>query len=1289
MSNKDLYFINNSKIEPEDPNKYYKNTLLYPIAKSFLDNFPQYTDIIKTYEQTLDSIPDIISKDKVLDKFIAINNTTSINIKVWMDNVRIYPPDTIEAINNSNFGYVPTPNIAFAARNNYTAVIIADINYSYTIYDAPHDNTYVNRVKFAKTASEVGTTHTYKLPNSYVVNIPIPIGCKYCALRHYDMPTLIKSGEEMTNYYGFFIIEGYCKYILPLYRKPFNRPLIVKNDYEEQLSRAEAIYTKGYDYEESYYIVGAMVVPKNQSSKSVRSEKASAHKTSPPDFGFSLQLAHPKMNEEIKVNNKSTKKLFNFVPIKFLFVAFGCLTDSEMIKYICPQLDDYGLINAISSACLQGYKHREAIYNSSHINLPSNSNYIFYEKPLTEFDAKYIIGMIILSDKTKNEILSSIDEKKRENEFKIWVVQLVTEILNERFMPGIGAHIDGNVDRNTAVCVELGMIIKELYMIGNKLNPTQDKTSLTNRRVRHGQQLAREFKSFHGVRLREIFEAIKTTLSKRPDIKTINESLNSLMQTVSKQISNAQSTSLINAFKGTSNESKLSAEILQPKSQPFAWNSLRQIVIATEKKKNNSSSVSWEHRAVHQSELYFICPTQTPESQAGKFKTPAIFTYISLTGDEKSVIRIIQKYKTYIPSIKNISNVGEYYVVRVNGCVIGYAPQYEEIENLFKLLMISRRNNKIPIDCGITMNHILSRLDVWTDTGRLISPFVVLENAFTISAKDITKGEHIRLSGSIKIKPEFQEWLIRLRDDNKVYYEGFQKGFIEYMDPEMTIYNAVIAPCMKELYKNPHIYTHVALPNHIHGIIASIVPAINTNAGVRASYLTNHVKQQIGLVLSTPQLKYGSDLNILTSPQIPVVRPIVYDFMNIREFPIGQNVIVAFMAFKDNQEDAIILNRASVERGLLQIDSLSTFIVTDISPKDDEFKVPTGNITLNGNPDSYSKLDPSTALPKNIGDIFYTNDVIIGKVTKSSDGEVDSSLLNDRPDGRYPMSANLRPLRCVVKNKIHGESKTTKIALMGQFRVPIVGDKFNSEHAQKGTCGCILDPDEMPYNSTGIRPDIIFNAPAVFQRKTYGHMFVSVLAKIASLLGCPIDCTPYHTIRDVDDVRELFGKLGLDKAGYETLYDAETGRPYQSQIFMSNHYWGRQSHLVEMKLSVRNNGPRVLETGQPQKGRKHGGGLSIDKMTFDAHNSAGICELSRDIHLNQGSKIKIAICKRCKSPLGYYHAVEQRWMCSKCGPHQDIVIKDVPPAANLLNHIFNGLHLSMDYIDESTEPTIM
>ena len=1321
---KDLININNDKIPNEVNPELERNALLYPAAKSFLEKYPQYNDVLTTYEDAMESIGEIIKHIQTIDTYIPVDGNLSVHFKLWMDNTRIYSPDSIESSELSNFGYVPTPNDAIVNRKQYSATMVSDIHYSYCIKQTNvTGKSYTDLFNTFSTVNDKITERS--IPNGYVVNFPIPIGCKYCSLRNYDYKTLISSGHEMESLYGFFIIDGLHKYIIPIYKKPFNIPIVIKNVYDEQLARTEIIYTKSFDYENSFFIVGAMLMQKNITTQ-----------VSPPDFGFSLQLQHPKMISEASME-ANNKKLINFVPIKFLFYAFGCTSDREMVSYICPSGDDVGLINAVRMACLQGYRHKEVL-NKTQTKI----------KPLTPFIARYIIGMLVLNEATlKGLQIIATDESQEVNveSFKLLVVQTISAIFDERFMPGAGSLSDTN--RNTVICIELGNIVRDLYNIGCGLEVSQDKASLTNRRIRHGAQISYEVKNFHGVRLREVLEQITPLFKERKNLQNIETILHNKLIELAKAISMNQSKSLVNAIKGTSKEqSNIRAEYMSFKNFPFMQNLERQIVISSSLKQKGAT-VSWEHRAVHQSELFFICPTQTPENgdQVGRFKTPALYTKITLGTIGKDEMNYLKKQPQYHQNVT--INRNQLYAIKINGSIVGYVREYEDVEELYANLLMARRKQLINREASIVLNHRLGYLAIWTDGGRIISPFIVVRNVVKnindslvknndesssvkstsdkSSMKDTNEslmknnGESSSVKSSqVKITSEnssmknigesssmkdtneslvmfkggnstivfHDEFLNWLQDCSKKIYQfdnGLDNGFIEFLDPDMAVNNAVIAPTVKDFYAKPQMYTHIAFPNHIHGIIAALVPAINMNVAVRSSLSTNFTKQAIGSCIRYPQLKHV-DVHLLVAPQIPLARTCTYDHLRIGEYPFGQNVIVAFLQAKYNQEDALILNGASVESGLLQIDSIKN-VADEIMSKNEEYSLPNDKVTVNGNMLAYSKIDPLTSLPKNVGEVFYTNDPIIGKIRKTPSGDVDVSMLNDSLDGKYPPSANQRPIRCICRNRIMDENKQYKMAMFGQFRVPILGDKFNSEYAQKGTVGKILPVEDVPYTSTGIRPDIIFNPPAIIRRRTYGQIYIGILSKIAALLGCPIDTTQYHTLRTDEQLFDILRKMGLEDNGYETVYDPDTGKPFESRIFVCNHYWERQSHLTEEKISLRCFGPKVIETMQPTRGRKNAGGQAIDRMSFDSLTASGSFELLRDSFLNQGSKMKTGICKRCNYTLCYYHQLTHEWVCPRCGRHDEFIIKEVPPASVLLTHILTGCHIGLDYYDKTVD----
>lgn len=1242
------YYANNEEIK--DNNKRLEiNSMLYPIAKSYFENHHDYDDLINTFDYSLDNIHNIIDdKNPVIENIQIKGSDDYIQYKMWFDNVRICPPNSEEAKTFSLLGWVPTPNVALAKMSTYAATIVADAHIDLELF---------NKTDITKRSRLCEPIVIY---NGYRFNIPIPVYSKYCSLRCFDYNTLIKSGEEMEAMYGYFIVGGKIRYLIPITKKPFNSPIVFKNDYDGQMARTECLYTKGFDYEDSYYIIASLIKDK---SKNIGRGGTTA---SIPDYIFSLQMNDKIMNRIVTAPNapsSAKKELINCVPIRYLFYAFGCKNDLELIKFICPSLDDFALIHSVRNACLQGAKHKEALSNAN-VGYKLVNNIIILDEPLTQELALYIIGQNILTKEKKDSISKFNSKLYRAN-----IVNVTRKLLNTKFIPGIGAGID--INRNEAVCVEIGNIVRRLYLVGFQLEPSQSKQSLCNKRLRIGQQIEREFKAFHNARVRDDVMVVVKKIIGESKRESIAKQLNNQLPALLTVMGNAVSNSLNKSFKETNPQSKLKTNMITPKNINFIHGCIRELVISNEIK---GASVSWENRDAHQSELFFIDPTQTPEagSQTGRFKMPSLFTFTTLATETDLELKYLQNHKNYIRNIGK-QNV---YQIKCNGSVVGYCEAYDKVEELYKDLMEARRKHVIHDTTTITLNHSLGVLSLWCDIGRLVTYFVNVKNTFDLKTDNKTKQT------SITPKKEFIEYLKECSEKVGVFEKGIEAGYLELFDSEMTTYNALVAPSIKEFYEKPLLYSHIALPNAIHGVVSGMVPGINMCKGVRCAYITNHAKQAIGTNLRYPQLKYQGDATMPISPQMPLAKTCIYNYKKVGETPYGQNVTCAFMIYKYNQEDSVIVNGASAESGnFLEIDSMFTKL--DKIEQDQEFKIPS-KCVLNGNPDSYAKLDEKTSLPKRVGLRFFTGDALIGKITKipNSNDISDHSILNIRPDGRIPRTANIRTIRSIVKNYIHDRDKGAKLANFGQFCVPIVGDKINTECAQKGTVGRIIPASEMPYTTTGLRPDVIFNPPSIFKRETYSQIYISMVMKVAALTGCSIDCTPYHTQRTTDEIKELAHKLGINDMGKEVLYDPSTGRRYRCHIFVGNHYYERQPHLVDKKMNVRNGGPKDPITRMPTKGLKRGGGQSIDRMGSDSMMASGIHSIRFDEFLNRSSKIRIAVCKHCNSIKTYYNKNKNAWCCPNCGYHPDFEVKYVPHASNIINQIFQALHISIDYFQD-------
>lgn len=1275
----DMYRMTAKKIPDENNERILRNSLLFPISKAFLEVHPQYDDVIRNFEYAVSKIPQMLEfdKDACLNSFIPINDTKKMHLKVNVRNIRLYCPDDIEAMEFNGVNNMETPQMAIAKQGTYSLTLVGDLHYEYLIINtrqAQGEEGYVDTLNKFTSLLDSNSYTKGDVKDGYIVGIPIMIGCKWCTLRHLDIATQIQSGTEMSGYYGMFVIAGFIRYMQGSLKKPLNKSIVLHNNFDHQCARCEVQYSKSTeDYQNSYYIVAAMMDKMKIKSPNVNKKET----ISTYDFGFSLQLNHPTMIKQTK-NSVNQKSLANFIPIKILFAAFGCTNDRDMLTYICPDGENIGLMTDIKLATQYGWKHYEAYTTAGAKLVTTDEGYIKLAEPLTEFYARYLIGMIIMDP----ELLEELRVKSRGNEaeFRTAVKLNVDSIFAERFMPAIGDIETGsNVDRNVAICITIGNIVRELYMIGMNLRESQSKQSLTNKRYHFGQPFIKEFKSFHGVRLQELLNEIRKTAEScdRSDFAAI---MHEAFAQVVRNMSKNQTTSMIQSFKSAATmQSKIRNEIIEPKNQIFIWNKLREIAKNQDLTQRNVRD-SWENRRAHPSEFTFICPTETPDSaNVAKNRTLAVHARTVIITPGKPILKYFNNNPKFMKSIIG-PKIKEYYTVSLNGSIIGYLHEFDDVENAYNDLMLLRRQgtviteeNKyevIPCDLTVVLNHHLGKLDVWCDTGRISTPFVNVKNCFDLSGKEV------------KVNPKFVSWLEKCDKETGMFYDGIKDGFIEMLDCEMIAYNMLVAASMKEFYKDPKKYTHVSLSASIDGLVIAANPCSSLNMGIRSGMASNHLKQAMGSPGSKyPQLAFINLTDILVGGQQPIIQPVIYQYMHLNKVPIGENVTICFCQMKYNQDDAVIFNRESVENGLLKCDTFTLF-KSSATKGDEEFTNPSKLVkTLSGNPFSYDKLGESSCLPKEISEKFYTGDAIIGKIKKTEIGIVDLSELNTMPDAQNTI--NPRPMRCVERHYIHEQDNTNKFVITGQFRVLISGDKVNQEQAQKGTVGKVIDPECLPYTATGRRADVYFNPLSVLKRKTYGCVYLANIMKLAALNGVILENSTYGTCRSPEEMVEMYEKAELNENGFETMFDAETGEIIKGFTFFGMTYYERQHHLVESKINVRNHGSKDPVFSGPIRGKSRGGGPAFDPYSVTALGCAGTNFINQDYHLNQCSKMEIGICNRCHSTMCYKIEKKNAWCCPSCGMHSEIIPRYVSCSYPLLVHILNGLHIDIKYFDEA------
>lgn len=322
-------------------------------------------------------------------------------------------------------------------------------------------------------------------------------------------------------------------------------------------------------------------------------------------------------------------------------------------------------------------------------------------------------------------------------------------------------------------------------------------------------------------------------------------------------------------------------------------------------------------------------------------------------------------------------------------------------------------------------------------------------------------------------------------------------------------------------------------------------------------------KQSIGLYASNYQKRMDTLAYVLNNLERALVKTRFAKYINYDELPCGVNAIVAIGSYTGyNMEDSVILNKSAVDRGLFRATFYRTYKDDEkkiqSSGREEKFAKPNPKYTRGTKPGNYDKLDERGFVRKD--EYVTSEDIIIGKVLplKNKLDENGHQLYKD-------CSTSLRSNETGFVDKIYTDRNAdgfrfVKIRMRTE-RIPIIGDKFASRCAQKGTVGMIYPQETMPFNAVGISPDIIMNPHAIPSRMTIGMLVEMILGKAAASLCGYTDCTPFNKI-SYDAICEILEANGFNYTGDEILYSGISGQQMDVKFFMGPTYYQRLKHMV-------------------------------------------------------------------------------------------------------------------------------
>ncbi len=572
------------------------------------------------------------------------------------------------------------------------------------------------------------------------------------------------------------------------------------------------------------------------------------------------------------------------------------------------------------------------------------------------------------------------------------------------------------------------------------------------------------------------------------------------------------------------------------------------------------------------------------------------------------------------PVIKQKSSQTKIYI---NGELLGYC---EDPVNFTQEMREKRRNGEVSYEMNITYYEDNNEIYIFNDPGRARRPLIIVKEGVPL-----LKEEHLNKVANGKLK-----W-----DDL------INNGLVEYLDAEEEE-NSYIAMSLAGLNEE---HTHLEIdPATMLGICAGIIPFSDHNSSPRNTMEAGMTKQALGLYVSNYALRTDTRAHLLHHPQTPIVKTRIIDSTNYDLRPSGQNFVVALMSYEGyNMEDAMVINKGSLERGLARS---SFFRAYDTSEKRyaggqvDKFEVPDKNIKGYRSEEAYRNLDEDGVV--NPESYVESGDVLIGKTSPPRFLEEDFGTVADR---RRETSVTVRHgekgiVDAVLLSETVEGSRLAKIRVR-DTRQPEFGDKFASRHGQKGVVGLILSPEDVPFTEFGVVPDLIVNPHAIPSRMSIGQVLEMVAGKAGCLEGERVDATPFNQTLE-DEIKQQLINNGFESAGCESLYSGVTGERLDAEIFVGVAYYQKLHHMTTDKVYARSRGPVQVLTRQPTEGRAREGGLRFGEMERDCLIAHGAALTLKERLLDESDKYEAIVCENC-GMLAVFDKNKNKKYCPICG----------------------------------------
>ena len=826
---------------------------------------------------------------------------------------------------------------------------------------------------------------------------------------------------------------------------------------------------------------------------------------------------------------------------------------------------------------------------------------------------------------TKEDAILFLERNFAAGQAKEYRTKKVESILDRSLLPHLG---DTEADRMKKA-IFLGRIARSVLELSLGKRKEDDKDHYANKRLKLSGDLMEDlFRTSFSSLMKDLKYQLERNWGRKKSEMNIASSIRPDLLT--HKLLHALATG--NWVGGRAGVSQL----LDRTSNLSAMSHLRRITSSLTR-----SQPHFEARDLHPTQWGRLCPSETPEGQnCGLVKNAALIIDVSEGFPENDIKWMLRELD--IESVKSGNGTRVY----VNGDLVGV---HSDAAKLVSEIRERRRCGLISNEINIRHDEEMGEVIINCDEGRLRRPLLIVKNGRLMITRRHIEG---------------------IRDGKVKWNDLFREGIIEWLDAEeeedaLVLVDAYDTPkrcpcCNHALspmdadWMNPgkdgdcvlHCkwcgedftvpskiepkYTHMEVdPMVILGVASGIVPYPEHNSAPRVTMGAGMGKQALGIPTANYRIRPDTRGHLMQYPQVPMVQTQTMQFMGYSHRPAGQNFCIAVLSFHGyNIEDALVMNKSSVQRGLGRSTFMRSYRAEERrypGGQEDHFEIPSPDIMGARADLAYASLGEDGLISPESA--VTGSDVLIGKTSPPRFLEEETDFLT--PQKRRETSVTVRPgekgyVDSVMITESENGSRLVRVKVRDE-RIPELGDKFCSRFGQKGVVGRLVDQCDMPFTADGVTPDLVVNPHGIPSRMTIGHVLEMIAGKVGSMEGRIIDGTAFSGENE-ESIRDGLVRNGFSRSGKEVMYDGRTGRMIQAEVYTGVIFYEKLHHMVSGKMHVRSRGPVQILTRQPTEGRSRQGGLRFGEMERDCLIGHGAAMVIKDRLLDESDGTQQYIC---------------------------------------------------------------